>query len=243
MLSWPEMDIMIGCGISHFRSWYHVAWYISLATHDVLVYTSLSRVLGIILMRTCKRDTLWWSWLLLFTSSGTLPKPDIGTWCPDIGILRYWTRYRVRYCRYPIWKAIPARGPGPAGNKRHRVRYREAHDPISCSTFMTSEHLMTRYRVYDWHDIGIFGPDIGISRYWTRYRVYPISGMSRYRDTRYRVCPDIGIPDIGTCPDIGCLQYRTRYRVQYLNIPISGHHVPISGFGKVPDEAPMQEIC
>ena len=38
-----------------------------------------------------------------------------------------------------------------------------------------------------------------------------------------------------TCPDIGCLQYRTRYRVQYWNIPISGHHIPISGFGKVPD--------
>ncbi len=48
------------------------------------------------------------------------------------------------------------------------------------------------------------------------------------------------VPDIGTCPDgdIGCLQYRTRYRVQYRDIlvPISGHHVPISGFGKAPDD-------
>jgi hypothetical protein len=89
------------------------------------------------------------------------------------------------------------------------------------------------------HDIGSRYRDI-----WSRYRYipilipisgYPVSGHTRYRDTRYRECPDIRIPDIGTCPDIRCLQYRTRYRVQYRNIPISGHHVPISGFGKVPD--------
>ncbi len=45
--------------------------------------------------------------------------------------------------------------------------------------------------------------------------------MSRYRDTRYREIPDIGY-----------LQYRTRYRVQYRDIPISGNHVPISGLAR-----------
>ncbi len=35
------------------------------------------------------------------------------------------------------------------------------------------------------------------------------------------------------CPIM--MQYRTRYRVQYRNITISGHHEPISDFGKVPD--------
>ncbi len=49
--------------------------------------------------------------------------------------------------------------------------------------------------------------------------------------------PDKGYPDIGTCPDIGCLQYRTRYRVQYRNISIEGHHIQMLGFGKVPDES------
>jgi hypothetical protein len=34
-------DIMPWNGIYHFRSWYHVAWYISLSTHDILVYTSM----------------------------------------------------------------------------------------------------------------------------------------------------------------------------------------------------------
>jgi hypothetical protein len=45
--------------------------------------------------------------------------------------------------------------------------------------------------------------------------------MSRYRDTLYREIPDIGY-----------LQYLTRYRVQYRDIPISGNHVPISGLAR-----------
>jgi hypothetical protein len=58
---------------------------------------------------------------------------------------------------------------------------------------------------------------------------FPISAHSRYRDSRYRVCPDIGIPDIGKYPisgicnivpdigfNIGIYRYReimSRYRV------------------------------
>jgi hypothetical protein len=43
-----------------------------------------------------------------------------------------------------------------------------------------------------------FGPDISLSQYWSRYRDIPY-----IRYTRYRVCPDIWIPDIGTYPISG----------------------------------------
>lgn len=87
----------------------------------------------------------------------------------------------------------PARGSGPAGNKRNRVRYRETQSP----------DIVTKI-----YDIGTLDDSISglrLTRYrdiWSRYRyipiLVPISGHTRYRETRYRVCSDIGIPDIGT---------------------------------------------
>ena len=89
----------------------------------------------------------------------------------------------------------PARGSGPAGNKRNRVRYRETQPPdivikiydIGTLDDSISGLRLTRYRPGD---------------IWSRSRyipiLVPISGHTRYRETRYRVCSDIGIPDIGT---------------------------------------------
>jgi hypothetical protein len=76
---------------------------------------------------------------------------------------------------------------------------------------------------------GNVGPDIGISRYW-----------SRYRGSLYRDIPDIGIPDFGYVPISGYqISGNTRHWVSAISYSISGsiseYDVPISGFGKVPD--------
>ena len=92
----------------------------------------------------------------------------------------------------------PARGSGPAGNKRNRVRYRETQSPdivIKIYDIGTLDDSISGLRLTRYRDI------------WSRYRYIPIlvpisgftiSGHTRYRETRYRVCSDIGIPDIGT---------------------------------------------
>jgi hypothetical protein len=76
---------------------------------------------------------------------------------------------------------------------------------------------MTRYRIQRWHNVGctlisVYCDIMPISVY-TRYRVYPISGIPDIGYTRYRVYADIGIlwyyADIGytlyrVYTDIGC---------------------------------------
>ena len=66
---------------------------------------------------------------------------------------------------------------------------------------------------------------------------FPTSGNTRYRESQYRVYPDIGIPDIGTFPISGFpISGMSRYRVcPDIGIPDIGKY-PISGICNiVPD--------
>ncbi len=77
----------------------------------------------------------------------------------------------------------------------------------------------------------ILGHDVPISVY---SDIEPDIGYD-IADTRYRVFPDIGYPDIGTYPILGIpisgmSRYQEfRYRDQYRDILISGPNVTISG--------------
>ncbi len=99
-----------------------------------------------------------------------------------------------------------------------------------------SGHLEPCQTPISGHDVPIsvysdIEPDIGYDIADTRYRVFPDIGIpdigtypkSGTTVSRYRECPDIGNPDIGT--NIGIYRYQDQHFPMSIVNPISSHAV------------------